>query len=75
MRRRIEYIFKGDVEECSEVVVKSKRHPKIMIAEPQFEGGPIGLYYIEEDGSVSEGGEFDAEAFMDHLMEFYHKHF
>jgi hypothetical protein len=75
MRTRVEFIHRGDIENSPDITVSSKSHDKMMIIAPEYAGGPVGIYYVEEDGSISEGGEFDAELFMDHIMSFYHKHY
>lgn len=73
MKRRITH--KVDAEDTGEIDLVSPKFHKMRIIAPLYEGGPVGLYYVESNGSTSEGGEFDADLFMEHMMAFYHKHF
>lgn len=73
MKRKITH--KVDAENTTEIDLVSAKWHKMRIVAPLYEGGPVGLYYVESNGSTSEGGEFDADKFMEHMMEFYHKYF
>jgi len=46
----------------------------IRIKSPTAYKNTVGIYYIV-DGKEDEGGEFDADMFIDHIMKFYHKYY
>ena len=35
----------------------------------------IEIHLLDKDGVIVEGGQFDLAMFLDHIMEFYHKHY
>lgn len=52
----------------------SNQEIAIRIKAPTEYRSTVGIYYIV-NGKEDEGGEFDADMFIEHIMEFYHKYY
>lgn len=35
----------------------------------------VEIHLLDQQGAIIEGGQFDLHAFLDHVMQFYHKHY
>ena len=37
--------------------------------------GKVEIHLLDKDGAIVEGGQFDLNMFLDHVMEFYHMYY